>query len=280
MTRSTPNVSSTSRLLTVNTTPATTAADNCSHLYQGRPSVAGLLKRAGASSSGGNWSFKSIFKFSKSSEGQRSGASVQWPASGVRHLRFLSSYLSRVCSACTGGRCLLRAGVLCGLGLAWALVATRPAQAFCFAQAAQDYGVNEALLRAIAKVESNNQPQARNTNTDGSVDVGLMQINSRHFPVLARYHITPQALMEPCLNVQVGAWVLAQAIGVHGATWRAVGAYNAGGSPAREALREKYVAKVWQALQMQTRPSTALAPAPVGAMQPHTGADPLVPNAP
>ena len=134
--------------------------------------------------------------------------------------------------------------------------------------------------RAIAKVESNNQPQARNTNTDGSVDVGLMQINSRHFPVLARYHITPQALMEPCLNVQVGAWVLAQAIGVHGATWRAIGAYNAGGSPAREALREKYVAKVWQALQMQTRPSTALAPAPVGAMQPHTGTDPLVPNAP
>lgn len=155
-----------------------------------------------------------------------------------------------------------------------------PAQAFCFARAAQYYGVNEALLRAIAKVESNNQPQARNTNTDGSVDVGLMQINSRHFPVLARYHITPQALMEPCLNVQVGAWLLAQAIGVHGATWRAIGAYNAGGSPAREALREKYVAKVWQALQKQTRPSTALAPAPVGAVQPHTGADPLVPNAP
>lgn len=68
MTCSTPNASSTSRMLTVNTTPATPAADNCSHLYQGRPPVAWLLKRAGASSSGGNWSFKSMFKFSKSSE--------------------------------------------------------------------------------------------------------------------------------------------------------------------------------------------------------------------
>jgi hypothetical protein len=64
MTSSTPNASSTSRLLTVNTTPATAAADNCSHLFQGRPPLAGLLKRAGASSSGENWSFKSMFKFS------------------------------------------------------------------------------------------------------------------------------------------------------------------------------------------------------------------------
>ena len=79
-------------------------------------------------------------------------------------MRFLRSYLRRVCSACKGGRCLLRAGVLCGLGLAWALVAASPAHAFCFAQAAQRYGVNEALLRAIAKVESNNQAQALSPN--------------------------------------------------------------------------------------------------------------------
>lgn len=186
-------------------------------------------------------------------------------------MRFLSSYLSRVCSACTGGSCLLRAGVLCGLGLALALVAARPAHAFCFAQAAQDYGVNEALLRAIAKVESNNQPQARNTNTDGSVDVGLMQINSRHFATLAQYQITPSALLEPCVNVQVGAWVLAQAIRVHGPTWRAIGAYNAGSSPGREARRKRYVAKVWRALQKQALPHPVMRPAPALAGQPATG---------
>jgi soluble lytic murein transglycosylase-like protein len=152
-----------------------------------------------------------------------------------------------------------------------------PAQAFCFAQAAQRYGVNEALLRAIAKVESNNQPQAVNTNRDGSMDVGLMQINSRHFPVLARHHITPSALMEPCVNVQVGAWVLAQAIQVHGPTWRAVGAYNAGGAPGREALREKYVAKVWRALQKQPLPPLGLNLAPVLTAQPQAATDPRDP---
>ena len=189
-------------------------------------------------------------------------------------MRFLRSYLRRVCSACTGGRCLLRAGVLCGLGLAWALVVARPAHAFCFAQAAQRYGVNEALLRAIAKVESNNQAQALNTNTDGSVDVGLMQINSRHFATLAQYQITPSALLEPCVNVQVGAWVLAQAIRVHGPTWRAIGAYNAGSSPTREARRERYVAQVWRALQKQSLPHPDMRPAPTVAVQPAMAVQP------
>lgn len=58
-------------------------------------------------------------------------------------------------------------------------------QAFCFSEAAQRYGINEKILIAIAKVESNFNPSAININKNGSVDHGLMQINSQHLNKLA-----------------------------------------------------------------------------------------------
>ncbi|MBV5267448.1 MAG: lytic transglycosylase domain-containing protein [Burkholderiaceae bacterium] len=79
--------------------------------------------------------------------------------------------------------------------------ATTWANAFCFAEAAQRYGVDERLLMAIAKQESDFKPHATHTNENGSVDVGLMQINSQHFKTLRRFNITEQSLLDPCVNV-------------------------------------------------------------------------------
>lgn len=120
--------------------------------------------------------------------------------------------------------------------------------AFCFAEAAKRYQVDMNLLMAIAKVESNFTPNAVNTNKNGSVDLGLMQINSQHFKSLEQFNITEKSIMEPCVNVHVGAWILARTIKEHGATWRAVGAYNAGGRPEREEQRGIYASKVQKAL--------------------------------
>jgi soluble lytic murein transglycosylase-like protein len=145
--------------------------------------------------------------------------------------------------------------------LAMCLVAPVGAKAFCFTDAAQAYGVDERLLRAIATVESNNNPNAIGINTNGSKDYGLMQINSQHFPILARFNITEQNIMEPCLNVKLGAWILAKSVQRHGATWRAVGAYNAGGGANREAQRQTYAHKVWRAqLAAKSEPPSAKPP--------------------
>jgi soluble lytic murein transglycosylase-like protein len=99
--------------------------------------------------------------------------------------------------------------------------------ASCFEQAGSRYGVSPVLLRAISQVESNGNPFARNLNRDGSEDLGHMQINSRWLRVLATHGIDRRALIDPCLNTHVGAWILAQSIRAHGYGWEAIGAYNA-----------------------------------------------------
>lgn len=102
------------------------------------------------------------------------------------------------------------------------------AQAYCFAEAGQTYGVDPYLLQAIAKVESSWRPDAINTNSK-STDIGMMQINSswlRKAPFTTLGY-KKEHLYDPCTNVMVGAWVLANNFKSFGYTWEAVGAYNA-----------------------------------------------------
>lgn len=98
----------------------------------------------------------------------------------------------------------------------------------CWESSGARYNVPPTLLYAIAKTESGLNPRAVNrANANGSVDVGLMQINSFWFPVLARYGISKEMLFDACTSIEVGAWILAQNFRTHGVNWKAVGAYNA-----------------------------------------------------
>ena len=125
------------------------------------------------------------------------------------------------------------------LSLALAFCAALPAHA-CWEVAAQRYQVSSVLLYAIARTESGLNPRAIGRNSNGSRDIGLMQINSAWLPTLASHGISERDLFEPCTNIHVGAWVLAGNVSRLGYTWEAVGAYNA----ASPALRRSYVEKV------------------------------------
>ncbi|KAF2410585.1 transglycosylase SLT domain-containing protein [Pseudomonas antarctica] len=121
------------------------------------------------------------------------------------------------------------------------------AWASCWEEVAGRYDIEPELLQAIAVVESGYRAQALNPgNSDGSRDIGLMQINSMHLPRLAKQGITEERLLaEPCLSVEVGASILAEFIQRFGYNWTAVGSYNAGAAPEREALRLRYAEKIW-----------------------------------
>ncbi len=114
------------------------------------------------------------------------------------------------------------------------------AAADCFDDAAAAYQVNPWILRGIAHVESRFNPAAINRNTNGTIDIGMMQTNSIHLPRLAKYGITRQDIMQPCTSVHVAAWMLREKMNKHGNTWNAVGAYHS----ETPFYRDRYAAKV------------------------------------
>lgn len=165
--------------------------------------------------------------------------------------------------------------------LAASLVCAAPARAAgptefdaCFQSAGDYYGISPLLLKAIARQESSMNPRASNQNTNGTRDIGLMQINTTHMPKLRKAGVTEQRLWEPCVNIAVGAWVLADAVSRHGMSWKAVGVYH---SPT-DWRQKDYAARVQRHLVREIRayeahaaarpPAPAPRPAPVAAANP------------
>ncbi|HAS1784482.1 TPA: type III secretion system invasion protein IagB [Enterobacter cloacae] len=124
------------------------------------------------------------------------------------------------------------------------LLLSHSAFANCWNKASQYYHIDPFLLYAIANVESGMNPRAVGINHDGTRDVGLMQINSSHFPELERRGINEYRLMtEPCTSILSGM------IKVYGYNWEAVGAYNAGLKKENYPRRMVYAHKVWRKYQ-------------------------------
>lgn len=150
----------------------------------------------------------------------------------------------RLPSICRWQTCSLLRLVLCLQIFGCFAAQPLPVLAHCFDLASQRYRVPAPLLRAIAEQESRHQPHASNRNVNGSVDIGLMQINSQWLPTLRQHGIESQDLWDPCVNVLVGAWILHKNFQRYGYNTQGLGAYNSG-DPKR---RERYAAEVLKRL--------------------------------
>ncbi len=97
----------------------------------------------------------------------------------------------------------------------------------CIVQAAQ---ASHLPVAAIVGVLSNEGGKVGmvHINTDGSLDYGPMQVNSRWLPDMSKFGITPYMLtFNGCLNVWVGAWILRRYVDeAHGRLWLGIGYYH------------------------------------------------------
>lgn len=114
----------------------------------------------------------------------------------------------------------------------------------CFENASKKYDVSKNLLNAIAAVESNHDIDAINVNINGSIDYGLMQINTFWIKKLKNNGINENNIMNPCLNIHIAAWILLQNFNDYGYNWNSVGIYNAGTSKKAVKRRKIYAKKI------------------------------------
>ncbi|KVM73919.1 hypothetical protein WJ60_06285 [Burkholderia ubonensis] len=115
--------------------------------------------------------------------------------------------------------------------------------------AAWHYQLDPDLLRSIAYFESHLNPSAFHRNENGTVDIGLMQINSVHLPELRKQGIDAKDLTKPQINADVGAAMLREHIDQYGGTWQSMGEYHSHSPALRDqyarAIHDIYVKRPW-----------------------------------
>lgn len=109
----------------------------------------------------------------------------------------------------------------------------------CIVPASTYHTVNPYVLRAILNVESGLKSGAMGKNQNGSVDIGIGQINSVHLKELSRFGIGPVHLQDACIGTYVAAWHLKKTIAARGNTLEGVASYHS---------RTPYFNKRYQAL--------------------------------
>lgn len=134
-------------------------------------------------------------------------------------------------------------------------IATMPIHALpaaevrCIEHAAHYYRLPVAIVTAVRRQEAG-RTGAVHENSNGTIDIGPMQINSIHLPTLARYGITFEKLRDDlCVNIHVGAWMLAKSIRARGDLWKGVGDYHS----ATPSLNVSYQLDVWRRIQQMAR---------------------------
>ncbi|MCR2039391.1 lytic transglycosylase domain-containing protein [Campylobacter helveticus] len=97
-----------------------------------------------------------------------------------------------------------------------------------YIEAGKRFGIDPQLLWTIAYKESRLNPNIiSKKNKNGSYDIGIMQINSIHLPRLKKqYGISKEDLLNPKINIFIGAEILKMCFNKHGLNEKAITCYN------------------------------------------------------
>lgn len=122
--------------------------------------------------------------------------------------------------------------------------------AACLLVAAQAYAIPPAVLLGIYQVEGGKVGQQVGPNTNGSYDLGPMQINTIWIPELAAEwgvsHATARQWIkdDPCTNVGVAAWILRRNLDETGDLARSIAHYHSRTPTIGSAYKRKVVSSM------------------------------------
>lgn len=110
------------------------------------------------------------------------------------------------------------------------------------------FGIPKIALEAIRRVENGNVCTV-SENTNGTADLGPMQINTIHLPSIKEHYPDinfTDVACKPCLNITIGSWILSQRLEETGGDiWLAVGNYHS----KTPHVRLRYLNKIEEAVQ-------------------------------
>ena len=136
--------------------------------------------------------------------------------------------------------------------------ATVTAVTECIRAAAALHRVPPGVIAVLLAVEGGSIGRTSG-NTNGTVDIGPMQVNEIHLPALARrWHTSVAGAREAllnnfCANVEAGAWILRNALDSAGGDfWEGVGRYHS----RTDVYKDRYLRLVLaQVLRLRDRAS-------------------------
>lgn len=97
-----------------------------------------------------------------------------------------------------------------------------------FIDAGMEVGIDPEFLKSVAKIESNINQKVVNYNKNGTVDYGIMQVNSCHFEELEKeYNITKAEIIQnEDINIRAGAIIISKCFKRYGVTYNGINCYN------------------------------------------------------
>ena len=120
-----------------------------------------------------------------------------------------------------------------------------PQQSFaytCWDYVGQKFNVDPWLLFSIAQTESTFRNGLKSRNSNGSYDLGLMQINIIHLPCFSKYGLNEEALRyDACRNVISAGSLLRQSINKYGYNIDGIGGYHSNTPHLRRAYGKRVI---------------------------------------
>ncbi len=140
----------------------------------------------------------------------------------------------------------------------------------CMALVASLYSLPPRVLPSIHAVEGGAAGTVH-ANTDGSQDLGVMQVNTRWLPALSRYTGTPEAavrqnlLNRACYNIAAAGLILRTYLDETGGDlMRAVGDYHSHTPPLNQAYQAKVLRSAAGLFSRRGRGAGGGSPPPAG----------------